>query len=204
MDLIGSPDWRAGWLRRGVPGAFASVDVRQPGMNGVGCSVRADRLHNAALRFSCQNARGCRLGVALCVRHLRLCLAEGGYGRHTEGSEQQQHGGNGLFRRTGIKRRRYPAARSGLGGNPPDVKVFFVARSGYVNAALARGPVERRADVFLGVRQCGKRHAQCRTRSQLIDVAEQLRDDFLVLSIPALWNIELQNGFELHGRRGRF
>ena len=89
---------------------------------------------------------------------------------------------------------------SGLGRNLPNIKVFGVAGRSHFNSLLPRGAIERGANVFLGIGQVGEGNLESRAEFQPINILQQLRDDLLVLAVPAFGNINLENRLEAVAR----
>src|ERR1035438_41269 len=98
----------------------------------------------------------------------------------------------------------YQPRGSGIRLGLPDVQMFRVAGRRNVETSLARRAVERRPDVFLGIGKKGKRNLERSPGLQLIDVAQELRDDLLVLSVAAFGNILLLDRTEVHWKVVRF
>ncbi len=54
-----------------------------------------------------------------------------------------------------------------------------------------RGAIQCRSNVLLRIRQLAERDLERSTRRELLDIAQQLRDDLFVLSVAAFRNIDL-------------
>jgi len=78
----------------------------------------------------------------------------------------------------------------------PYVEVVCVAGGGHFQSLCVRGAIQSGANVFLGVGQGGEWNLERGAGAQLIDVAQQPRDNPLMLSIPTLGDVQLKDGLE--------
>src|SRR5262249_8370426 len=84
----------------------------------------------------------------------------------------------------------------------PHVKKIAIGRGRDVASALARRTIQRRPHVLLRVIQTLKRHLDGLALWQVVQIAQDHRSNFLVLSVPAVRHVRLLHGSEirfLHG-----
>ena len=84
----------------------------------------------------------------------------------------------------------------------PDVQEFCVSGGGDFPRFLPRGAVQCGADLFFRFRQLSERNFQRGSGLQIVQILQDCRNDFFVLSIPAHRNIGLHHRSEV--RRSRF